>query len=88
MLPVVVGAKASKSIPEKSKGIDVVEVDDDVVTAFGSITVVTSGTAGTSVVVDGVVVVDVVVVDVLVVVVDVVVVVVVVAGKRSGWLTT
>jgi hypothetical protein len=82
MLPVVVGAKASKSIPEKSKGIDVVEVDDDVVTAFGSITVVTSGTAGTRVVV------DVVVVDVLVVVVDVVVVVVVVAGTRSGWLTT
>lgn len=89
MLPVVVGANASKSIPEKST---VVDVDDDVVAAFGSTAVVTSGAPGTSVVglvgvVVGAVVVDVVdVVDVVVVVVVVVavVVVVVVAGTRSG----
>jgi hypothetical protein len=81
---VVVGANASKSIPEKSKGVEVV-VDDDVAVAFGSTTVVTSGAVGTS---DVLVVVEVVVVDVVVVDVVVVDVVVVVAGTRSGWLTT
>jgi hypothetical protein len=79
---VVVGANASKSIPEKSKGIEVV-VDDDVAAAFGSTTVVTSGAVGTSDVLV-VVVVEVVVVDVVVVDVVVVDVVVVVAGTRSG----
>ena len=83
MTPVVVGAKAPKSIPLKSTVVDVAVAIAvvELVIAFGSTTAVERGTSGARVVV-----VVLVVVEVLVVVVDVVVVVVVVvvAGTMSG----